>query len=345
MIGRIFVVWLVVSLALPVSAREFTAPEAPESAEFLMPEDPENVSDALWEFIGNLIIRIHPEASKAFQSGIQILAVTGILAILRLFSGNAGKMVEMLGSIWVALMLFSGTGTLFSLATQTVRELADYGKLLFPVMTAAMAAQGSVTQASSLYAGTMILDTLLSSILSGVLIPLMSLFLAFSLVNHTVGDEMLKKLAEMIHTFAGWLLKTMLMVFTTFMSITGVVSGTTDAAALKTAKVTISSVVPVVGGILSDASEAVLVSMRTMKNAVGIYGIFVILSVTAGPFLKIWIPYLMMKVTAVLCSMFNVKKITGLLEDFCAAMGILFAMTGTAGILLLISIVCFMKGI
>lgn len=81
----------------------------------------------------------------------------------------------------------------------------------------------------------------------------------------------------MVKNVVSWSLKTILTVFTTYMTVTGVVSGTTDAAALKATKVTISSVVPVVGGILSDASEAVLVSAGLMKNAAGIYGILAVL--------------------------------------------------------------------
>ena len=128
------------------------------------------------------------------------------------------------------------------------------------------------------------------------------------------------------------------------MSITGVVSGTTDAAVLKTTKVTISSVVPVVGGILSDASEAVLVSAGLMKNAAGIYGIFAVLAVFLLPFLRVGVQYLLLKFTAAVCSIFAPKSITELIGDFSTAMGLLLAMTGSVCLLQLISTVCFMKG-
>ena len=129
------------------------------------------------------------------------------------------------------------------------------------------------------------------------------------------------------------------------MSITGVVSGTTDAAALKAAKMTISSVVPVVGGILSDASESVLVSAGLMKNAAGIYGILAILAVFLEPFLRIGAHYLILKLTAALCGVFGSKQMTELIGDFSSAMGLLLAMTGATCLLLLISTVCFMKGV
>ena len=129
------------------------------------------------------------------------------------------------------------------------------------------------------------------------------------------------------------------------MSITGVVSGATDTAALKAAKLTISSVVPVVGGIMSDASEAVLVSAGLLKNSAGIYGILAIIAICLDPFIRIAAHYLLLKATAAVCVVFGSKKVTGLVDDFAVAMGLLLAMTGAVCLMLLISIVCFMKGV
>jgi len=129
------------------------------------------------------------------------------------------------------------------------------------------------------------------------------------------------------------------------MSVTGVVSGTTDAAALKAARVTISSVVPVVGGILSDASESVLVSIGILKNAAGIYGILAVLAVFVGPFVKVGVQYLLLKASAAVCGVFGNKNISALVDDFSTAMGLLLAMVAAGCLLVLISTVCFLKGI
>ena len=141
------------------------------------------------------------------------------------------------------------------------------------------------------------------------------------------------------------MLKTILYIYTAFIGISGVVSGTTDAAALKAAKLTISSVVPVVGGILSDASDAVLVSATTVKNAAGIYGMFAVLSIWIGPFLRTGAHYLLLKVTGAVCASFANKASTELIEDFTTAQGLLLAMTGANCLLLLISLVCFLRSV
>ena len=99
------------------------------------------------------------------------------------------------------------------------------------------------------------------------------------------------------------------------------------------------------GGILSDASEAVLVGAGTVKNAVGIYGMFAIIAIWIGPFLKIAAHYLLLKTTGAVCGIFGSKQITDMIQDFSSAMGLLLAMTGTVCLMLMISMVCFMKGV
>jgi stage III sporulation protein AE len=82
-----------------------------------------------------------------------------------------------------------------------------------------------------------------------------------------------------------------------------------------------------------------------MKNAAGIYGILAILAVFLEPFLRIGAHYLILKLTAALCGVFGSKQMTKLIGDFSSAMGLLLAMTGATCLLLLISTVCFMKGV
>ena len=129
------------------------------------------------------------------------------------------------------------------------------------------------------------------------------------------------------------------------MAVTGVVSGSTDTAALKAAKITISGAVPVIGGILSDASEAVLVGAGVMRSAAGVYGVLTILALFAGPFIRLGVQYLLLKGLGALCGSLSPNASAKLVGDFSGVMGILLAMVSTQSVLLLISTVCFMKGV
>lgn len=344
MIRLIAPVLLVLCLCLPVSAVEYTAPEVPNSGRSLMPSETHSFADGLTELLKRACLLIRPDLNEAASVCTGVIATILLVNILRTFSGFSKDAVNFTGTVIVSIQLLSSANSMIRLGCDTIQELSGYGKLLLPVMAASLAAQGGVSSAAALYAGTTVFDTMLGGLISTFFTPMVFALLAIGIAGCAIGDDGMKKMQEMLKNFLTWCLKTILIVYTAYMGITGVVSGTTDAAALKAARLTISTVVPVVGGILSDASEAVLVSVGTMKNAAGIYGILAAGAIFLEPFLKIGAHYLMLKGTGAVCSILDPKGAGSLLDIFSSAMGLILAMTGICCLLLLISTVCFLRG-
>lgn len=123
------------------------------------------------------------------------------------------------------------------------------------------------------------------------------------------------------------------------------ITGGADKTALKAAKLTISGAVPVVGGIMSDATESILLGAAVVKHSVGIYGMMAIVAIVVLPFFRVGVVYLLLKFTAAICGVFTSGKIADVTQGFSEAMGFLLGMTGTVSLLFLISIVCLMKGV
>lgn len=344
MTKALFAVLLIFSLFLPASALEIQAPTVPRSGESRMPQNTESFGDALLELLENSIRWIRPELETAVTLSTEILLAALLFSLLPLLTEKITGPVSIAGTAAIAGRMFQHTDTMIRCASDTVWEICEYGKLLCPVLTTALAAQGGITASAALYTGTTAFLALLSMLVSRWIVPMIYLFLLLSIASSAVGGEILKKFADGVKSVLHWLLKSLLIVFTTYLSITGVVTGTTDAAALKATKVMVSTAVPVVGGILSDASESVLVSLGVLKNAAGIYGILAVLAVFLGTFLKVGIQYLLLKASAALCSLFGAKNITALVDAFSASMGLLVALVAVSCVLVLISTVCFLRG-
>ena len=341
----LFAFIMILALITPASALDITAPTVPQQGLEYMPQNTSNFTQGLWELVQLALARVVPHLQEAAASCAKILLILLLIAILDQFSERVKQTSRLVGSTAIGVMLLNGTGTLIQLGSDTVGQLSQYGKLLLPVMTGALAAQGGLTSSAALYVGTAVFDSALSSAIANLLVPGIYLFLMLSIGNAALKDGILQKFQATTKWLISWSLKIILYVFTGYMGITNVVSGATDAAALKAAKLTISGAVPVVGGILSDASEAVLVSAALVKNTAGIYGILAILALCMGPFLKIGAHYLMLKITHTVSTIFGPKELNDLVGDFSSAMGLLLAMTGSVCLFLLISTVCFMKGV
>ena len=340
----IFFLVFLLSLIQPVFATTFSVPSAPESAQQYMPSQQDNFADGLWYILKSAVNAFQPELMDASSVCLSLIAIVLLVSILNSFSDSHAKVLRLVTAVIIGLLLLEPANSLIGLGTKAVMELSEYVKLMVPVMTAAYAAQGSVTASAALYAGTVFFTTFLTIFITKAIVPALYIYLCLCVANCALSQDTLKRLRDFIKWLITWSLKWVLYIFTGYMSITGVISGTVDAAALKAAKIGISGAVPVVGNIFADATETILVSAGVMKNAAGVYGIFAVLAICIGPFAQIGSHYLILKLTGAVCNVFGYKPSAELIKDFSSGMGFVLAMTGTAGLLLLVSLVCYMKG-
>ena len=333
------------SLALPAQGMEFTAPPAPDSAQEYMPENTGNFASGFWNLLLRAVGAVRPDIREASRVCAGLLASVLLISVVGSWSETIKKTARLIGTAAIGSTLLLSMNSMVTLGGETVAQMCEYGKLLIPVMAAALAAQGGSATSAALYSGTAAVIALISALVSRILLPMVYLFLGLAAANRVTGEDLLKRMKELVKWCVSWCLKTVLTLFTTYMGLTGVITGTADAAAVKAAKAAISTAVPVVGSILSGATETVLVSAALMKNAAGIYGILAVLAIAVEPFLRIGIQYGMLKLTAAVGSIFGAKEMTDFIGDFCDAMGLLLAMTGGVCLLMLISTVCFLKGV
>ncbi len=341
----LLMILIIAFLALPVHASEIEAPTVPDSGEAYMPEDVDSFGEGLWYIIKKAISKLQPDITAAAGICISLMAIVLFVSLLNGFSDRTKGIAQLAGTLAVGVLLIQPSNTFIQLGVENVTQLSDYGNLLLPVMTTAMAAQGSLTGSAALYTGTALFSSVLTTLITKLVVPMLYIYLCMCIANSVIAEDILKNMRGFVKWLMTWSLKLVLYIFTGYIGITGVVSGSADAAAVKAAKLTLSGTIPVVGGIISDASETILVGASVVKNTVGIYGLLAIVSVWIGPFLQIGMHYMLLKLTGAVCGVFGSKQTTGLIQDFSGAMGIVLGMTGTIGLLLMISTVCFMKGL
>lgn len=332
-------------LVIPAYSAEITPPAVPQAGETYMPPDTESFSEGLWYVIKTAIGNINPGIKEAAGICFSLIGVVLLVALLKDFSKDSQKTVILAAVVGIGALLLSASNSLIHLATRTVSELSDYGKLLLPVMATALAAQGGTSSSAAMYTGSALFCTVLTSLLTKLVVPLIYIYICLSVAWGAIGEDSIKSIQSFVKWLTTWSMKIVLYIFSGYMSITKIVTGSVDASALRAAKLTISGMVPVVGKIISDSSETILVSAGIVKNSAGVYGLLAILSVLIGPFIKIGVQYLLFKITAAICDLFGIKQLSGLISAFSKAMGIALGMIGILGMMLMISTVCFMKGV
>ena len=282
--------------------------------------------------------------NKGARSGALLLTVVLLCALARGAQTSAGgekglDVPVITGTLAIASMSASDVSALIGMGRESLSYMEAFSNILLPTMAAATAASGSPSGAAARQLATMLFSGVLINLITKLLLPLTYGYIALCVAHAAVGNEGLKRVAGLLKWMVTGILTALLLIFVGYLTVSGVVAGTADAVAVKAAKFTVSSMVPVVGGILSDAAETVLAGAGILKNAVGVFGMLVILSICLVPFLQLGVHYLTYKITGALAATVADSRIAGLIDGIGGAFGLVLGMTGACAVLLLISMV------
>lgn len=291
---------------------------------------------------------VRKSGSAVKTSAAMLLRVLSILMLCQLAEvygrANTKRVTAMAAAVGITACCALDLHTMVGLGQTTMEEITNFSSLLLPVMAAAATAAGAAVSAGAMYTVAVFFSNLLIRVCRYLLIPLVYAYVGLAMADDALGQERLSKLRELL----GWVIRTglkaVMYVFTGFLAVTGILSGSADAAALKAARLTISSVVPVVGGIISDAAETVLSSAGLLRSAIGTFGMLAVLAFFALPFCRMGISYLALKAASALGGVVHRGHST-LLEAIGDAMGFLLAMTGSSVVMSLLSCCCFFKAV
>ena len=281
---------------------------------------------------------------KAVRSAVLLLTVVLLCGLAEgLYAGTGtgltADVVTVVGALAITAIAVADANTLIGLGTEALDHMAVFSKVLLPTVTAAAAAAGSPSGAVARQLATMLFSDVLITLITRLLLPLVYAYIAACVSYAAVGNEGLKRISGALKWVVTAVLTTVLLVFVGYLTVSGVIAGSADAVTVKAAKFTMSSLVPVVGGILSDAAETVLAGAGILKNAVGVFGMLAVLAMCVAPFLQLGIHYLAYKAAAALSATVSGGRVAGLIDQIGGAFGLVLGMTGSCALLLLISLV------
>ena len=316
-----------------------------ESRRLLGEQDGTQLQD-LGDAVAEMLQKTEDTGTSAVRQAIyllcRILAILVLCGLIRGYSGDSSSVVQilsMVGALSILAILFDDFQSLMTTCTDAISDLDMFSKGMLPVMTAAIAISGAPTAAAITGSITMYFFDLLIHLINTFFVPAVGAYLAVVTLNAAIGNDLLGKLGGFIKWFISGALKLILTVFIGYISISGIVSGSVDSAAVKTAKFAVSGAVPVVGSIISYATESMLSGAILLKNTTGVFGMLCIISVCLIPFLQIGISYLILKGGSAVLSPLCDKNLNGLLSGIGDSFSLLLGMLGTCSLILFLELV------
>lgn len=272
-----------------------------------------------------------------------LLGIVLLCSLVHTVGTGGAQTLRLAGALAIAAACTAGLQSVFAAGQETLDQLQVFSAALLTTLSASVAATGAVTTAAALHAGTAFFLNLLLRLVTSLLLPLVYGFVAAGTAAAALGNETLSRVAALLKWFVTLCLKAIATAFVAYLTLSGVVSGSADGTAVKALKLAVSTAVPVVGSIISDAAETVLVSAGMLKNAVGVFGLLGAFAICAVPFARIGLQYLGLKLSAALSAVVDSLGLTRLLDVMAAAMGMILAMTAVALLLAVFSCVCALR--
>jgi stage III sporulation protein AE len=273
-----------------------------------------------------------------------VVALCGVAAAL-LEEDKRLKFVPLAAVLGIAAVTGGTAQSLLALGRGAVREIGDFTKLLLPTVAAAAAASGAPGEAFAKQGATLLFSGLLLDLSDRVLQPMVYAYFALCTCGALVGQELLGRMAKFVKWAFTALLTALLTLYVFYLGVSGVISGSADAMAQKTARLALSGGVPVVGGVLGDAAETVLAGASIVRNALGLFGLFALAGICLTPFLRLGIQTLLFRLTAALAAPLADKTVVRYLDDVGTVFSLTLALVGSAAFVLMVSLVSGIKAV
>lgn len=297
--------------------------------------------------MGNLISDAARQIGQLLRAsvatGLKLMAVVLMCGLAERATAQGSEVglsaVTIAGALAITALTMTDMSVMIGLGRETLGKMEGFSSLLLPVMAVLTAATGGITAAAVRQGATVLFSQLLMTAMDRLLIPMVYAYVALSCAYAAVGNPGLQKLAGLIKSMATFLLTAMLLAFVGYLTASGAIAGSVDAAAIKAAKLTISRAIPVVGGILADASESVLAGAGMLRGSVGAVGLVTVLAICMTPFLCLAVQYFVFKVTGALSACVAQPRLSQLIDAIGGAFGLVLGMTGAGALILLVSLV------
>ena len=247
--------------------------------------------------------------------------------------------IQIAGCASASCLLADGMNSMVGKAANALTSLSDYAKAALPAIYSAAAAGGAPSSASARYAVSCLALDLMMSASQRLLLPLLYAAIALAVCGSIIDNPLLRSMLRLSIKLSTILLTGLTVVFSGFLTITGIVTGSADEATVKAAKTLMSAAIPVVGKILSDAASSVISAAAVVRNTAGAFGLVSVCALCTAPFAACGVRRLLLSLTAAATEMTGLDRLSRLLGEFSTLMGLMLGLVASYGLMLFVSIV------
>ena len=319
---------LAILLLLAVLPGAVLAQELPESAQEILDSPPITAEEFQAASAPQLLGQLLDTVKEQFEQPFRLLASVSVTvliaaAALSLLPGSDWRApLETVCLLGISTAALQPMMPLLEQLTGRIQECQTYLLSFVPVFSGVMISCGQPTQAA-VYSGMFLtMAAFCAQMISTVALPLVRAFLALTVAGGLCDLGGLSDGCAILHRIVKWILGFLSILFGGVLGLQSVLAQNTDTLAMKTGQFLLSSGIPVIGSLASDAMGSVLSGLRVLKGTLGVAAIAV-LTVTFLPLLiRCFCFYLAYLLSAALAKSFGLNRAGRVLEGMGQATGL-----------------------
>ncbi len=285
-------------------------------------------------FFGDLLSTLFDNVKRMIPAFACVAAVALLCGILQtLQSDYLGKstaqivyFIAYMGALIPILAILTESITL---SQNTVESLQKQMSAIFPLMITLMATVGGNVSVAIFQPSVAFLSNGMVALIGNVIFPVTIAIIVFSMSGNLFGDLKTDRFSKFLKGINKWCIGIGISVFGLFLTVQGLTAATYDGIARRAAKYAIGTGVPIVGGFLSGGFDLVIAGGILIKNSLGNFSVFLLISVLLEPITTLVGANLLFRLTAAIAHPFGESKISAFMEEtaenlnYCTA-GVLF---------------------
>ena len=287
---------------------------------------------------------VRTQIRSVWEPSMKTLLIVILCSVAGAFlPGERGEFcLTITGGAAITALSLNDAQSILQTGLQTIGRMYDFSSVLLPSLAGAAMLSGASISAGTKYTAAVLVMNGLLNICNTLLIPMVGAYLSLSIGGQLLGQPMLSGTARRLQKGTRLVLTGVVLAFTTYLSIAGLISSAGDAFAVRATRTALSATLPVVGRIISDTASTLVAGAGVLRGCIGAFGLVVILGLLMGPVVSLGLRYLLFKAVGVVAELFPQQKLGGLISSIAGAFGLMLGVMGTSFVMLFLTLLSFL---
>ena len=221
----------------------------------------------------------------------KVLVITLISAILTNLQStfentSVSELANYISYILIAILVISSFNQIIEIARNAIDNMVGFMQAILPILLTLLTVASGVNTKIFFHPMILMSVNFIGILIKNIILPLVYFTFIVSIISNISKRIEFNKLSSLGRQVITVIISGSLTLFIGIITIYGLGSKI-DGLTIRTAKFAVDKFVPIVGGFLSDAFDAVISCSAILKNGVGFIGLFILVVMCILPVIKI----------------------------------------------------------